>query len=234
MLLFAIGMILSGTRGAWMATLGAILVVYVPRLKVKQYLIIGIVIALGIMIAIRIPLVAEFINYRTGTAISSGGTGRLAIWQVSWQMYLQNPILGIGWRMAEYSMTLQDFEKSRSDIIWNFDDGRFRPRVTHNIYLQTLLELGIIGFAIYIIWILSLITTPLQRNPTLRNDWLIALAIFTAMLIGGLTNPEFHKKYYWLALALPQGLRYYWIANKLDTKPQLHQGAFQNVNRGSV
>jgi O-antigen ligase len=214
MLLFAIGMILSGTRGAWLATLGAIFFVYVPRLKLRQYVMIGIVIALGAMIALRIPLVSDFINYRTGDAVSSGGTGRVAIWKVSWQMYLDHPILGVGWRMAEYTMKLQDLEKARADIIWNFDDGRFRPRVTHNIYLQTLLELGIIGFVLYMIWIISLITTPLQRDPKLRDDWLIALAIFIAMLIGGLTNPEFHKKYYWLALALPQGLRYYWILQK--------------------
>ena len=217
MLLFAIGMILSGTRGAWMATLGAILFVYVPRLKLRQYLIISIIIALGIMLALRTPLVADFINYRAGDAISSGGTGRVAIWQVSWQMYLEHPILGIGWRMAEYSMKLQDFEKSRADITWNFDNGRFRPRVTHNIYLQTLLELGIIGFALYMIWTISLIITPLQNDPQLRDDWLIALAIFISMLVGGLTNPEFHKKYYWLALALPQGLRYYWLLHQSKT-----------------
>jgi O-antigen ligase len=219
MLLFAVGMILSGTRGAWTATLGAILIVYVPRLKIRQYLIIGIVVALGIMLASRIPLVTDFINYRTGDAISSGGTGRVAIWLVSWHMYLDNPILGIGWRMAEFSMKLQDFEKTHADVIWDFDRGRFTPKLTHNIYLQTLLELGIIGFILFMIWIISLIITPVQHDPKLRDDWLIALAIFMAMLVGGLTNPEFHKKYYWLALALPQGLRYYWIRHNAKNQP---------------
>jgi O-antigen ligase len=225
MLLFAIGMILSGTRGAWLATLGSIFIVYVPRLKLRQYIMIGIVVALGTTIALRIPVVADFINYRTSDAISSGGTGRVAIWLVSWHMYLDAPILGIGWRMAEYSMNLQDLKHTRASIIWDFDRGRFTPKLTHNIYLQTLLELGIVGFTLFILWVASIIITPLQRDPHLRDDWLIALAIFMAMLVGGLTNPEFHKKYYWLALALPQGLRYYWIRQQLKKRDGYPEGS---------
>ncbi len=213
-LLLAIGMILSGTRGSWVATLGAIIILYVPKLKLRQYFLIAITVALGVTIALRVPLVADFFNYRTEDAISSGGTGRLAIWTVSWNMYLENPILGIGWRMSEFEMKLQDVEKTRATIVWDFDNGRFTPKTTHNIYLQTLLELGIVGFIFLIIWMVSLITTPLRNNPNFGDDWLLTLAIFVAMLIGGLTNPEFHKKYYWLALALPQGLRYYWLLQK--------------------
>jgi O-antigen ligase len=211
MLVFAGGMILSGTRGSWAATVGAIFLVYLPRLKAKHYLTIGLAVALGVGVASQIPIVAEFVQYRTDSAVSTGGEGRLAIWQVSWQMYLTSPIIGIGWRMGEFEMRLQDLERSRQDITWEADDGRFRPRVAHNIYLQTLLELGLIGFLFLMFWLVPLITAPIYKVPEIREVWLVSLAIFAAMLVGGITNPEFHKKYYWFALALPQGLYYYWL-----------------------
>jgi O-antigen ligase len=211
MLVFALGMILSGTRGSWVATLGAIFLVYLPRLKARHYLVIIATVALGVGIASQIPVIAEFASYRAGSALSSGGEGRIAIWQVSWQMFLGSPVTGIGWRMGEFEMSLQDLERTRQSITWSSDGGRFVPRVAHNIYLQTLLELGVIGFILFMFWLVPLVTAPLHKDPELRELWLVSLAIFAAMLVGGLTNPEFHKKYYWFALALPQGLRYYWL-----------------------
>jgi O-antigen ligase len=212
MCIFAIGMILSGTRGSWVATFGAVIIVYLPRLKTQHYLAIFVTLVLSVVVALQVPLISDFIRYRTSDAISTGGAGRTNIWWVSWQMYTEHPILGIGWRTAEEVMNITHLERVPVSVTWGED--RFRPRVTHNIYLQTLLELGIIGFVIYMVWILSLAFTPVQRDETLRDDWLVALAILVAMLVGGITNPEFHKKYYWFALALSQGLRYYWILQK--------------------
>jgi O-antigen ligase len=214
MVIFAIGMILSGTRGAWVATLGTLVVVYLPRLKPQHYLTIILSIVLGTGIASQVPVIANFFNYRVGSAISSGGEGRITIWLVSWTMFSQHPVTGIGWRMSETFMSLQDFDNTRQNLTWKADFGRFQPRTTHNIYLQTLVELGVVGFILLALWLFPLVTGRVHLNPELRDLWPIALAILMAMLIGGLTNPEFHKKYFWFALALPQGLRYYWLQHR--------------------
>jgi O-antigen ligase len=214
LLVLAGGMILSGTRGAWAATLGAIVLVYLPRLKAKHYLTLGLLVVLSTVVVFQIPVISDFIRYRASDAISSGGEGRLAIWQVSWQMFLNSPVIGLGWRMGEFEMSLQDLERSRQDVIWEADNGRFQPRIAHNIYLQTLVELGLIGFLFFMVWTIPLVMTPLYKDPEMRELWLVSLAIFAAMLVGGLTNPEFHKKYYWFALALPQGLRYYYLMHR--------------------
>jgi O-antigen ligase len=209
--LLGVAMVLSGTRGAWLATLGSLLLVYIPRLKLRQLLIVTVAVVLSIAIASRIPFVTEFASYRSQDIISSGGAGRISIWLVSWQMYLDHPVVGIGWRMTEFAMSLQDFDSVKQDIIWTSDYGRFNPRLSHNIYLQTLLELGLIGFILYISWLGSLILPLAKRDPFLYNERTLALAILVAMLVGGMTNPEFHRKYYWLAIALAQGVRYYWL-----------------------
>lgn len=211
MLVLALGMILSGTRGSWVATIGALVIVYLPRLQPRQYLTIIISIILGTGIALQIPAISNFVSYRVGSAVSSGGEGRITIWLVSWNMFTQHPVTGIGWRMSETFMSLQDFDSTRQSLTWASDFGRFNPRTTHNIYLQTLVELGVIGFIFFMVWIIPLVTARVHREPELRDLWLVGLAIFIAMLVGGLTNPEFHKKYFWFALALPQGLYYYYL-----------------------
>ena len=233
LLVFALGMILSGTRGSWVATLGAIFLVYLPRLKARHYLIILAAVGLGVGIASQIPVISEFARFRASSALSSGGEGRIAIWQVSWQMFLNAPVTGIGWRMGEFEMSVQDLERTRYSITWTSDGGRFKPRVAHNIYLQTLLELGIIGFVLFMFWLVPLVTAPLYKDPELRELWLVSLAIFAAMLVGGLTNPEFHKKYYWFALALPQGLRYYWLLkqSRQGTKTPDNQNIYQPTTK---
>jgi exopolysaccharide production protein ExoQ len=211
-LIFSVAVILSGTRGAWMATIGGLLLVYFPRLKSRQIATVSLVIILSVFVASQIPAVVNFAHYRLQDAISSGGTGRTTIWLVSWQMYLEKPIFGIGWRMAEYTMDLSHFNKVPVDITW-FEE-RFRPRVTHNIYLQNLLELGIIGFIFFMAWLFQTLW-PLARNDSmLRSERTLVLIILVAILVGGITNPEFHKKYYWFALALAQGIRYYYIKLK--------------------
>jgi O-antigen ligase len=214
MVVFAIGMILSGTRGSWVATIGAVVLVYLPRLRPRQYLIIIVSVVLGLAVALQVPVIAEFVSYRAGSAVSSGGEGRITIWLVSWNMFLQHPLGGIGWQMSERIMSLQDFDNTRQNLTWAADYGRFQPRTTHNIYLQTLVELGVIGLLLLAAWFIPLVTAPVHRDAELRDLWLIALAIFMAMVVGGLTNPEFHKKYFWFALALPQALRFYWLQAK--------------------
>jgi O-antigen ligase len=214
LVVLALGMILSGTRGSWVATVGALVLVYLPRLKPRHYLTIIISAVLGTSIALQVPVVADFVQYRVSSAVSSGGEGRITIWLVSWNIFLQHPVVGIGWRMSETFMSLQDFDSTRQSVSWEADYGRFQPRTTHNIYLQTLVELGVVGFILFTAWLVPLVTAPLHRDPELRDLWLVTLAICAAMLVGGLTNPEFHKKYFWLALALPQGLRYYWLQKR--------------------
>jgi oligosaccharide repeat unit polymerase len=233
LVMFALGMILSGTRGSWVATVGALVLVYLPRLKPRHYLTIVISVVLGTGIALQVPVIADFVNYRVGSAVSSGGEGRITIWLVSWNMFMQHPVTGIGWRMSETFMSLQDFDSTRQNLTWEPNFGRFQPRTPHNIYLQNLVELGTIGFVLFMFWLIPLVTGPVHRDPELRDLWLVALAICTAMLVGGLTNPAFAKKYFWLALALPQGLRYYWLNHKSFTATST-SSAITLVKRGAL
>ncbi|MGL4609210.1 MAG: O-antigen ligase family protein [Trueperaceae bacterium] len=220
MLLFAMGMILSGTRGSWVATIAAIMIVYLPRLNLRHYLSIIIAVILGTFVVSQIPAVVDFARYRASDAVSSGGAGRTDIWLVAWQMYLEYPVIGKGWSVAEKTMDVRYLERVSGDITWNDGSGRFKTRNVHNIYLQVLVELGVVGFILFILWFLTIITAPVHLDKHVRSDWLLVLAIFVAFLVGGITNPELHKKYFWFALALPHGLRYYWLYRFRDNQTE--------------
>jgi hypothetical protein len=167
---------------------------------------------LGIGIVLQIPAVSDFIRFRASDAISSGGAGRINIWLVSWQMFLEHPILGVGWRVQEVIMDIRDLERVPFNVTWD-DYVGFRPRIAHSVYLGVLVEIGLVGFILFMAWLTPLVLSPIYRDTALRNLWLVASAIFVAMLVGGLTNPELHKKYFWFSLAIVQGLRYYWLQN---------------------
>lgn len=220
-LMFVTSIILSGTRGAWLATLGGLLLVYLPKFTFRQFLAFVLTLSLGAGIALQIPAVTDFARYRAQDAISSGGSGRVGIWLVSWQVYLQHPMLGVGWWMTEKVMDVSHLERVPTNITWDNDGSdRFRPRITHNIYLQVLVELGIVGFILYLTWLIKLLVPLLSRSQVLKDERTLVLGIIVALLVGGLTNPEFHKKYYWFALALAHGVSYYYLQIR-QSKPTL-------------
>ena len=58
--------------------------------------------------------------------ISSGASGRVAAWKWTWELFVHNPVLGVGFRAHEFLL------KTDSS--------------SHNGYLATLAEVGILGF----------------------------------------------------------------------------------------
>lgn len=72
--------------------------------------------------------------------------GRTTIWQVAWRAFEDNPGQGVGagnFRIASRHYVLQPGTLGRSDQI--LED----PKVVHNVYLEVLTELGIVGFVLF-------------------------------------------------------------------------------------
>lgn len=68
-------------------------------------------------------------HYAMSTAdrgIGSGATGRLAAWKWTWDLFVRNPALGIGFRAHEHVLKVDSS--------------------AHNGYLATLAEIGLLGF----------------------------------------------------------------------------------------
>ena len=77
-----------------------------------------------------------------------GGSGREDIWKVGWRMVEAHPINGVGtgqFQTSSKHFLIEPGAIQRSDLIID------QPKVAHNIYLQELSELGIVGLIPFLI-----------------------------------------------------------------------------------
>lgn len=108
-----------------------------------------------------------------GRLFSFSGTGRVAQWRVAWRQARTHPLAGTGARTFE--------------IEWN----RLRPngshvRDAHNLYLQTLAELGVIGAALLLVALALPLATGVaaRRRPLLAG----AVAAYFAFLLHSVVD----------------------------------------------
>jgi len=108
-----------------------------------------------------------------GRLFSFSGTGRATQWKIAWREAKAHPVVGTGARTSE--------------IWWN----RLRPtagrvRDVHNLYLQALAELGVIGLLI----LLGALAVPLAAGVSSRGRPLVAgaLGAYAAYLVHGIID----------------------------------------------
>jgi len=83
-----------------------------------------------------LPFIDDFLGlHNKHRGIDSGGSGRLGIWKETWQLFIDNPAFGVGFRGHEARLTLGSS--------------------SHNGYLAMLAEIGLIGFLGIIFIIIS-------------------------------------------------------------------------------
>lgn len=127
--------VLTSSRAAAVAAVVGLAMTVWLRLRARKrsiWLIAGI----GLIAAIGITLAYGDVVYRVldrfyglSTAdrgISSGASGRVAAWKWTWELFMRNPVFGVGFRAHEFLL------KADSS--------------SHNGYLATLAEVGILGF----------------------------------------------------------------------------------------
>ncbi len=73
--------------------------------------------------------------------IGTGGE-RLYTWGIGWEMFVGNPILGIG--QSNFAWTFAEYQGDRT-----FNDKSIAGRAAHSLYFTLLPELGLVGVAIF-------------------------------------------------------------------------------------
>jgi len=182
---------LTGSRGAFIASLAAILVIPLTYLKQAMRL----KILLLFIIAMSAFLIANFVPVTTFERFSRipaelrGGhlSQRIYLWEAGFQVYQNNPILGVGAGAFPYAMS-------------KFYGGM---TVAHNTFLSILAEEGLIGLTFFILIILALLNK-IRFFPSLkRNIWFILM--FTWVIgASSLTWDYFIQTWFLLGLAAAQ------------------------------
>ena len=139
--------LLTGKRSQLLATICAFLVVYYfynsdqKANRIFKLIAIAIVSIIVFLIAAQfVPQLATFINRFQETAeMGDVSLGRFDRFLTSYNVFLENPILGIGWNGSSY------YFRELDGIFIN----------VHNIYIQLLMETGIVGSIAYYLFFVS-------------------------------------------------------------------------------
>jgi len=95
-------------------------------------------------------------------------SGRLLIWQESFDFFLKNPFLGSG--LGNYSLSLDPYVDYRN------------PITSHNLYLDILAETGIFGLSAWLWFIFASAKAAfLKIKSVKREDWILGLGCLGAL-----------------------------------------------------
>ncbi len=149
-------------------------------------------------------------DIRAHVSTIGSGSGRLDLWTVGWRMVEANPLVGVG--AGNFPVSSIHYLLQPGAI----EHGSYfigAPKVTHNMYLEIWIELGIIGLALFVTILAFCVRSALQASRAFADgDFrmeFISRAVFVA-LVGALATDFFGSREYtkdlWLLLALAPAL----------------------------
>ncbi len=197
-LLVTTGIILSGTRGAWVSAAFIVAVVIVPRLRLRQRVASVIVVVAIVLVAVQIPGVASLITQRTDLALSTGGAGRTDIWTVGLQIIGAAPVAGVGYANFPVAYTPRLIAAAGVQFFLEPASG------PHSIIIGTAGELGLIGLIM-----LALFLVPLAVRRGWGMDGSVVQEVLLSLMVSALfLDVLSNRKQVWLAIGMAAGLAY--------------------------
>ncbi len=144
------GAILPATRGAFLG-MGLIFTLMIFRLPTKhRWYKFALLFVLVIIVVESLNLFPSLLVRSLGDNTQDYGSYRLLLWGKAWQLFQGAPLIGIG-------------------------PGQFGPSAfgvpVHNVFLAVLTELGIIGFCLFMAFILS-VFFQVRKNYGIYNAWI--------------------------------------------------------------
>ena len=127
--------VMTGSRTAAVAAVVGLAMILWLRLRARRRPVL-LLAGIGLLLAVGITILYGDVVYRTldrffglstiDRGFGSGASGRVTAWKETWELFVRNPVLGVGFRAHEYLL------KAGSS--------------SHNGYLAALAEVGMLGF----------------------------------------------------------------------------------------
>jgi O-antigen ligase len=181
-------LVVTLTRGAWLALIGGLFAI--PLVLRRRVLFV--VMAGAIVVAGALALQNDAIRERArsiGSSLRSPSDSnvstRLVLWDISWQVFKENPVFGVG--IGDYSIEAERHLAGRQ-VVTTVD--------SHNVYLQLLATRGLVGFLPFVWFWLALFRSLVdskryaeQHDAKFARHFAAgAIAATVAVLIGALSE----------------------------------------------
>ena len=151
-----LGIFVTYSRGSMVGTLVAVLLVFaMDKQLIKKHW--KLIIALGVLVIVVIgqsPGLSRRVASIVNVSTNSSNTGRLEIYEVTWNMIKEHPIFGIG--PGQYGAIYETYRP----------EGYFKARSPHNMYLFVMVGWGLVGFVLFFGWMASMVIYPLFVDNT--------------------------------------------------------------------
>jgi len=220
----AAAMLVTGTRSAWLASLGIVAVVALSA-RWKAAPAISALILTSMVLLVLAPGLTQSLEDRVKSALPSGGSGRTEVWSAAIDFFDYNPVLGLGYGNFQPSV-------AQAATIEYVDAPTFIPSgrriAPHSIYVGSLVELGFVGFVLLGFAIGSLFLPRLRGTPQYLEICVFALLIYAAF------HDSQASKYLWLPVALLAGSRTFCrqTGHAAQAAPTTNRAATHSRHRG--
>lgn len=134
---------------------------------------------------------------RWGHTLAGGGAGRVEIWRVGWNAFLQNWLVGAGYNNFKFAYDRVFIHTYQATFVdWH--------RASHNILLGTGVELGVIGLALLLLawWGQFRLLAPIPPGDDRYPLRLALEGSLIALFVAGMFADIMIEKYVWLAFML--------------------------------
>jgi O-antigen ligase len=205
--LLSVGLAATGSRGGLVAALvTTVLAALLMSRRRKQVLVLATVASCAALVWFSMSPA----TWKRVTT-SDGGAGRDELWKVAWAMAGDHPVAGVG--VDNFTVVAGDYTR-RVGPLESVDLIAVRPHQVHNVYLQMLAEVGVVGFLLFTSFVLVCIWTGLSaaRRFAARGEGAdAALAGAVALATSGMLVASFFlsnavDRRLWFLLALGPGL----------------------------
>ncbi len=154
-----VAIVVTGSRGGFLGLLAVLLLLWwFSRKKIRIALIsffIGLAIVVGGLSLLPTDYAKEIESINDPN--DETRLERLNTWEVAWEMYKDNPFLGVGAGGFKYNAGFYQ----RMTSWWTEEHKSLQGRVTHSLVFQIISEVGTIGALVYLY---VLIYLPLKLN----------------------------------------------------------------------
>jgi O-antigen ligase len=179
-----VALMLTMTRGAWVALIGGLVALCaLVRNRVVTWSATGLVAAVVLFSLFNFHQQGRSIPELLRTGLDKDASTRVVLWDIAWDLFLAHPLLGVG--LGDYTIEADRLLAGRK-VTTTVD--------THNVYLHVLATRGLVGFVPFVffwfVWLRELFRLRRRFDPgSLDHQYTVgAIAATVAVLLGALTE----------------------------------------------